>query len=252
MTGAMVPARYQPGEFLPVLELLRANERNLIASKEAIRAKHPTWPEYVDARLTAFAKLLNVLQPTYLSLVFIHHHLASPAWWKERLNIDLSGHSDEYQFNLINYSEFAKAAYLHQSFSVVENAFRVMLRAVDLAACEGGTAEFKAVYEVLIRRALGVDREAVALLDLLRLTRNTVHNQGVFFHRRLERVDVTYQGRRFQFVQGERVTFATWPFIAQLLRELGEILTRVVASPAVSRVAPPIVERAYVGPERRG
>lgn len=246
MTSERIPARYEPGEFLPVLQALAENERTLIAVKSDLRTRNPTWAEGVDARLTVFAKCVNVTQPTFLALAHIHHHLVSPSWWMERLQIDLSKRGDELQIYLLNYSEFVKAAYLHQSFSATESALRVFLRALDAAACDGGTAEFKSIYDALLNKVLPGDADSQALLDLLRLTRNTVHNQGVFFHRRLRKVELLYRGRKYEFRHGERVTFATWPLVVSLMRDLGELLTRVVTSPTISSIAAPIVERAFI------
>jgi hypothetical protein len=70
-------------------------------------------------------------------------------------------------------------------FSSIESSLRLFLRALDPTACNGGMKEFNSIYDCLFNSKLATaPADGIELLNLLRLVRNTIHNNGVYFNPR--------------------------------------------------------------------
>ncbi|MEC7227284.1 MAG: hypothetical protein VXW00_10475 [Candidatus Latescibacterota bacterium] len=123
-------------------------------------------------------------------------------------------------------------------FLAVESSLRLFLRAIDPAACNGGMAEFKSIYECLFRSKLSaVPSNGIALLDLLRLVRNTIHNNGVYFHPNGNDASITWDGETFEFKQGSPVDFVTWDFMIRVSEALRQLLREVVEDATLKAIA---------------
>jgi hypothetical protein len=114
-----------------------------------------------------------------------------------------------------------------------------MVRAIDPVACSGGTAEFASVYSWLLKR-LGLQRHE-SLLKLLGSTRNTLHNNGAFFHRSGSDQIVVHKGINYEFFIGKYVEFVSWDFLLDRLAEVREFLEDVATAREVA-VLPQIDE----------
>ena len=85
---------------------------------------------------------------------------------------------------ITGFGKFIKFGLVHGIFSCVESFLRVFLRALDPTACSGGLDNFKNIYISLFQSKLAkCPPDGVKLLDLFRLVRNTIHNNGVYFHK---------------------------------------------------------------------
>lgn len=168
-----------------------------------------------------------------LSLIFIDQHLSDADWW-----IHLRGEEPamrRIELEYAAYCQCSKAGLLHLGFGAVESGFRLLLRALDPSACSGATAEFKSVYECLLTTKLGRGRQDYALLDLLRLTRNTVHNEGVHFHKSGRGTVLSYKGVDYSFQHGQPIEFATWTLVQELLDDSVKLVEAVVENPAIAQ-----------------
>ena len=201
----------------------------------ALREAHPDWHPDNDARISGFAKLSNVERSTALGIKFYADCLIDQDWWAA----NSSGYSaqDCRRIN-IAYMDLEKIAAIQGGFSALESTLRVLLRDVDAGACGGGMAEFKSIYDCLFRTKLtNQPSEGIELLDLLRETRNTVHNNGVYFNRRrCPRVTVSYRGVDYHFDHASKLDFVKWDLLISLLRDSAKFLLEVVNDPVI--VAP--------------
>jgi len=123
-------------------------------------------------------------------------------------------------FVTVGFVQFIQAA--------VESSFRVFLRALFGKA----PISWKSVYGDLLGRVKLDSVENIALLDLLRHLRNTVHNNGVYFDRKPNR-SVDYRGRRFDFNLGQKV-MPDSELLLQIAQDVMELLHAVVRSNPVS------------------
>lgn len=176
--GPRTSAEYQPAR-----AALRTIRVRVGAIASDLERQHPLWVTTKDARRTYFSRLANDIESAELALKFLDESLAHTDWWAANYG-PLPSPRDTGIY-IVEFSQFTKTALLQLAFGTVESACRVFLRAVDAGACEGGTREFKSIYECLLRTKLQLAEadDRVALLDVLRELRNTIHNHGVYFHR---------------------------------------------------------------------
>jgi len=141
------------------------------------------------------------------------------------------------------FQNFAKLGLVQFSFSSIESTFRILLRAIDPGACRGGTDSFKSIYECLLRSNLSsAPVDAVELLDLLRHVRNTIHNNGVYFHRDGKNAQVTYKEMTYHFRHGQRVDFVHWDLLLTLTDDVRQLLVQVVSDEAVAGITGQITD----------
>jgi len=132
--------------------------------------------------------LAAVLGSTKFALRFANNYLLSEQWWTENLENPNSMNERDKGIAWYNFIQFTKVGLVQLIFAGVESTFRIFLRSTDPLACSSGTAEFKSIYESLFKSTLTSEPPGgVELLDLFRLVRNTVHNNGVYFHRERQR-----------------------------------------------------------------
>jgi len=168
-------------EGLAIIKKLESICQESFDTQKRLKVIHPEWAE-TDARLTVFSKLYNGLTTVLLSVVFIENSLRNGVWWKEKFP-NLTAHDVEN--NKRNYILSTKHSLGMLLFILVENKFRIFLRAIDPVACNGGTEAFESIYACLLRSKLSnLPPEAFELLELIRLVRNTIHNDGVYLHKK--------------------------------------------------------------------
>lgn len=193
--------------------------------------ERPEWIASVDARAAGLQGLLNVLRFAELSLVFVERHLSDANWWTQ-----LRGRQPsirEITLEYTAYSQGSKFGLFHLVASSFETTIRSLLRAVAPGVANDGRAEFKRVYDSLIRAHLGFPKEDTALLDLVRLIRNTIHNEGLHRPPSSYAATVLFRGVRYEFLDSSSITFVTWEFVLDRIADLSELLDRVVRSDAI-------------------
>ena len=106
-----------------------------------------------------------------------------------------------------------------------------------------GPAEFQSIYRALLGTKLRFPRpDWEPLLELWRLLRNTIHNNGVYFHRRGVCAEVVYKGVTYDFAHGNPVEFASWPFLVGAAGDLLDLLAAIIRTSEVTAVAAPILD----------
>lgn len=180
-----------------------------------------------DARITAFSKFINVLNSVQLAFTFISKHLLYKQWWDAIAHTSISDSDKQVYAN--EFANFTKVAFVQTLFSSIESSLRLFLKALDPSACNDGMAEFKSIYDCLFRSKLATSYpEGIVLLDLLRLVRNTIHNNGVYFDPQGRDVSLIWKGQTFDFKQTKPVDFVTWEFLIAASDSLREFLRKVV------------------------
>ena len=202
-----------------------------LAAKDEIFLRHPTWDKMKDARVSIFSKCINVCNSTYLGMTYIQFHLIQERYWKTISVRHLP--REDIQIYIKEFDMFIKMGLLQFIYSSIESGFRLFVKTIDPKACAGGTSEFKNIYSFFLTR-LGLSKFE-HLLDLLRLIRNTVHNNGVYFHRSNIDETVTYQRKKYFFRIGKPVDFVNWRFLLSLMPDVRNLLIAVVESRQISR-----------------
>jgi len=223
---------FKSTELLQIVREIESLRDHTDNQKREIMLKYPSWDVIHDARLTIFAKVINVANSTQLALTFIGQHLLDPFWWQNTAKEAIP--SDSANIYINEYNNFTKIGFVQFVFSSIESGFRIFLRALDPTACNNGAAEFKSIYECLLKSKLSsTPKESIELLDLLRFIRNTIHNNGIYYSRAGTNEQVIYKGRSYQFIYSKAVDFVTWGFIISVVRDLVDLAAQVVFDPNV-------------------
>lgn len=175
--------------------------RNLIEREtRELATANPQWDRRRDARLMVFSNILAVIDSVMVGLVFTKGVLPGDRFWSEyglQFHADPPAAAKAAQHDVERRLEgFIKVGFVQVLFSVVENAMRSYLRALDPLACAAGTANFQSVYTTLLKRLSMPIPDATELLDLWREVRNVVHNNGVYFNTKGDtEKTIVYKGR---------------------------------------------------------
>jgi hypothetical protein len=213
----------------------------LIDEKAKLQSEHPNWKIATDIRLTCFSKFQNVLSSFQLGCVFWDMNLLSDEWWDKV--------TDYPEFNrpLLRreFQLFLKLGLVHFSFSAVESSLRIMMRVLDSTAYAGATVEFRKIYNDFFKQRLSKPMPChIELLDMAAKLRNTVHNNGVYFHKSGKDATQNYKGRTYVFKHGQPIEFANWPLLLEITSDLVSMLVEVVRDPRIKNIPGTVVDPA--------
>lgn len=214
------------------IELIQIIRDSFSVKKANIITQFPDWNPIKDARITIFAKCINVCNSTHLAFIYLHFNLTNIQWWKQIANTEIP--EDDIKLYASEYDMFTKIGFIQFSFSSVESAFRIFVKEIDPSACNNGTADFKNIYSYLLKKLNLQNYENT--LDLLRLIRNTIHNNGVYFHRSGNNESVIHKGIIYDFNIGTPISFVTWNFIFEIIREVEDLIVDVVNSKEIKNI----------------
>ena len=135
---------------------------------------------------------------------------------------------------------FIDFGYFHSVFMFTEDTLRRMLRILDLNACNKGTAEFKNIYECLLKK-INLQKYS-KLLDVCRLIRNSIHSNGEYNHKSFVDANIVYKKKKFIFKIGKPIRFDEWNFVDKydffvfLLNEICEMFEKIIESKMIKTI----------------
>ncbi len=208
------------------------NIRNEFAKiRELLYSKYPNWDKNQDARLSVFQKSEYILMSALLGMMHVQFHLSFKEWWDKNIN-NLS--DLDKQLFVTEFDMFLKIGFMQFLFSAIESTFRLLVQAIDVTACNNGTAEFKSIYSFLFKRTNLKQYES--LLDLLRNIRNSVHHNGIFCPRSGKNESITYKGVIYEFKVNKPIDCASWSFLISLVPDLKQMLFDIIEFSEISKI----------------
>jgi hypothetical protein len=208
--------------------------RNVYATeRKDLIARHPIWQADIDARLVIFSKCANVIHSAFLFLLLQRHELSLRSFWTK--NFDNVPSDNDLKTHLRECEMFIKTGLFHFIFASLESSMRLFVRAIDPMACNDGAAQFKSIYAWLLIR-LG-NRSHEPLFDLLRLIRNTIHNNGVYVSPRARNETIAYDGVSYEFEHRKHIDFITWEFVLKRYEDLARTLVQVVEAHELTAIS---------------
>jgi len=114
---------------------------------------------------------------------------------------------------------------------------RTIVKRIDQTACNSGTAAFANIYSWLSARIEGI-RSFEDFLRLMRLTRNTIHTNGVFYPENATNAVVDWKGTTYNFVVGVPITFVSWDFTTSAGHDIFDCLSALLVEPKVIALPP--------------
>lgn len=188
--------------------------------------QHSDWV-VSDFRRTFFVKYAAICDSAMIAYMFVGRCLMRADWWNEPNGIvsPLSTITEkEAHRTASTFFIFVRTGLTHLVFSQAETTLRAFLRTLAPHAAGNGNGEFKSVYECLMRSHLPRPEgwtDELAVLDLFRLIRNLIHNNGFFLSRHGKNETITYRGQTYVFRHGEHAKFI---WIDVLLDIIGDVL----------------------------
>jgi hypothetical protein len=204
--------------------------------------RYPNLP-ITDPRVGSARHIRACLATAYLMAIFADEQLAYPKWWKERLNLT---DADLIQDELIpDYMTGLTLLASREPLALFEANIRILVRMIDPSACQSGTAEFMgSIVPWLLKRLRDsgsspiLDGEELELITLATVVRNTIHNNGRYFHPSGTDRVITWREATYRFEHGQSPSFIDWPFHRRLLIGLIELNEAVMTTPIVASLPP--------------
>jgi len=199
-----------------------------------------------DAKVTTIANLGKLIDSTNLAFTFITKHLLpfDNFWWKEIHKPPFSNF-DNYHKSLTVHnfnSGLLKVGFVQGLFSIFDSRFRIFLRELDPEVSEYATYSFYNIHKDL-KDKITFPANSDELLKLLRLVRNTVHNNGVYFDKHRNNEQVIYKGKTYDFHHGQPVKFVHWEWLIDRFEEAQQLLIQIVNDPRIISIPTEITER---------
>jgi hypothetical protein len=185
-----------------------------------------------DGRTQAANRIRSVIQSAMTFRIVNQTVLPSASFWEMFFGVIPSSH------DLTSYiceAEVATGFIAFQGmFSALESDLRTLLRALDPG--NAGTGDFYGLSKAIMVKApsvAGFDD----FLNLLRLVRNTVHNNGTYRPKQPGDRTIVYGAKTYVFSDRQPVKFVGWTFIIWTFDEVRRLLTALTSEPAVAGLA---------------
>ena len=212
---------------------IELSSHNAFDRKVLIQSKY-AWNDN-DARLTIFNKLNRLLASITLGYFLMETIVQKEEFWRQH-QPSLTSESINKAFN--DYEMIFRIGLLHNLIYCVESSFRIYVRALDPSACKNGQAEFKSIYDWLLKK-LSIQATSVERLDLFRNIRNTMHNNGLFVPTSGKDQTIIHKNVSYKFEVGKPNEFVTTELIVNLLPDLIILIENTIESK-------PLVDIAYI------
>lgn len=212
-----------------LIQELWARRQKLAETRDHLARVHG-WDVH-DIRLAVFTKIEHAVGCTALGFESMTEFLCTHRQHRDR--------SFRYPINQSVAAELAgfyKLGFIQFVFSAVESSLRALLRALKPTAANNGTAEFKSIYDCLIRTELSLPsgQAGIDVLDFFRALRNTLHNNGVSFHKLGTDITISYRGTSYEFIHGQKIGFAYWDLCLALIDDVLDLVTAVIVHQRVT------------------
>lgn len=201
-------------------------------AKQSALAAHPDWDNGTDARPLALGRCANLLQNIFLCGCHERRNLTRKRWWREHVSIAIT--ETGCRVGLVGFNSFLIGTAYVMMFSTIEHSIRVFLRNLCPGACQNGRAHFQSVYRKLLTE---LDlRRWEPLLDVWSALRNATHNNFQFLPPNGKDLDLTVDGRRFVYADGEHFA-ADWRLFLWLGARAKDMLVEIIGSQRIVEIA---------------
>jgi hypothetical protein len=234
-------------DFDPIVDRLVTSRSAIEADRTLIMEAMPGLTQK-DVRVTAFTHLYHIVDFALVSIRFLDDNLLSSQneWWHQPKQQALFGSYDEWYRDAVANSfnnAFVKYTFMHKLFGGIENTFRQLLRKLDASAANNATGDITGVFRAFCSRIGSKPAGSDELLKLLRLSRNTYHNNGVFYSEKQTDDEVIYKGETYHFTHTKPVDFLNWGFFIDRLDDVRELFAAIITNSNIIGIADEIPDR---------
>ncbi len=216
--------------------LIRARA-SFIALHQNIAVAHPEWVSSQDARTNLLAKPVNLILIAIVNLRVLQDVVSSIDFWRWRVD-PLLNTPETIRPPSFEQGTFYRFGFIQFMLSNIEHGFRAIYARVVSDTDEPAHQAFAHVYSGLFRAVLTEDQAEAhtKLFDFLRLLRNTIHNNGVYYPVNKRDARFTIHGREYVLEFGKRVDVFGWEYFIEWLDPIRDALADVIDAPAVIKV----------------
>jgi hypothetical protein len=159
-------------------------------------------------------------------------------WYQSNISHETQQDPEYKMILTIEWEKATKHRFGMSLFTITESSFRVFLRSIDSAACRGATSSFESIYKCLLGPkqldfAAADQKLAEELLDFIRIIRNLIHNDGVFFDEKGKDKVANYRGSQYNLYNGKPVDFVTWKLLLDLANDIQRLLLLIISQPQI-------------------
>ncbi|PKO06562.1 MAG: hypothetical protein CVU41_05525 [Chloroflexi bacterium HGW-Chloroflexi-3] len=213
------------GKAINIIDSIEKIQFSIKEKREYFSRDHENWIKEKDIRYSIFSRFNKFLFATKLSIIFIETDLKNPYWWQNHFSqLQLGEKTSSLQI----YEQWVKHHLGMSLFIQTEYFFRTMLRFLDPNVCNNSTSEFINIYECLLSKINLNFPEPNNLLNLLRLIRNTIHNDGLYRNKNFNNESVIYKDKEYNFFQDTLIDFVTWDFLLLLTNDIIELIFEII------------------------
>jgi hypothetical protein len=221
-----------------LIQSLQVIKEQAFNDKQQLTAASPSWNPQKDARLLSLGKFINVCERTQFGL-YILGKMLDDDWYQSNMENETQQDPDYKMILTVEFEKSLKYGFGMSLFTLIESSFRIFLRAVDPTACKEATTAFDSIHKSLLGSKRlnfpAANRQAAEeLLDFVRLVRNLIHNDGVYFDEDGNDKTVTYRGVQYHFHHGKPVDFVYWDLLLTLADDIRRLLVQVISHPKIA------------------
>jgi hypothetical protein len=231
---------------------LQELKERVFHDKEHLTSANASWDVQRDARIIALGKFINIVERTQFG-VHLLGKLLDEDWYQTNLDHPTQQEPDYKLILTVEFEKSTKYNFGMSLFILIESSLRVFLRAIDPIACRGSTTAFESIYNALLgSNQLNFPnperQNIIEILNFIRLVRNLIHNDGVYFDQNGHNSVVTYQGNTYRFVNGQPVNFVYWSLLLLQAEDIRQILMRLISDGriiAIPHIADPFASHSW-------
>lgn len=198
----------------------------------AMYQSHPNDPLQHDCRREFLSAMISALQHAALFYSSILHLLTDERWWQ---TCALNYSKGEAEQQVSDFAVNSKGGVFYMIAIQAEETMRLIVRSSPQVFTVDSAAELKNIYAHVLK-VVG-KQQYEPLFDILRLTRNTIHNNGYHFSKRHIDETIQYDGRTFAFRHAKPITHADEEFIFKwLIKKLCEAHIDIVRTGVVRAI----------------
>jgi len=217
----------------PIIQRLQSNIEKLDSEFPSWKEKRAAGTDYTqhDARREVLVTLKTVLENAFLSYIFLRDCVTNEAWWSDKLTgvtIDKKVSVAKEQAIMIKWFLF------HAIVMSLEETLRAIVRSVPDTFGVRPDAPYQRIYQRILKTSNL--RQFESLFDVLRLTRNTLHTNGLFFPDNNKDRTITYKNYEFIFQVGKPLTWFIEEKLIWLVERIREAVVIVIRVPAISLI----------------
>ncbi len=216
-------AQYQ--KLYEVLIELNLNLQNLaIQKRQEISKKYSSWNTEKDARLSIFFRLQTAIKNNQFGITFVQAFL-DPAKLKNLPIVHIES-------MFLEYDKFMRFSFFQFIFSQIESSIRIFMRAIDIDAYYKKKYPFGNIYS-FIDNYLGL-KKYNDLFYFLRLIRNSIHNNGMYFPDNQKEPIINYREKSHTFKIGKPISCGDWITLFNVTEDIVSALKEIIESKEIS------------------